>query len=189
MLDLERADLDQLEAVVDTDKGTMVVTFFPDRAPKHVKNFLTLAQQGFYDGLAFHRVIRNFMIQTGCPNTKQGARGRPGTGGPGHRVMAEFNDTPHMRGVLSMARSQDPDSAGSQFFFVHAEHARHLDRNYTAFGVVEEGLDVLDQIAATECEFGPGGERSVPKERIEIKKVTVRQRQQRAPQDTASAGD
>ena len=186
-MDLERSDLAQLEAVVDTDKGSMVVTFFPDRAPNHVKNFLTLAQKGFYDGLAFHRVIRNFMIQTGCPNTRKGARGRPGTGNPGHTVMAEFNDTPHTRGVLSMARSQDPDSAGSQFFFVHAEHARHLDGKYTAFGVVEEGLDVLDQIAAVDCDFGPGGERSVPKERVEMKKITVRERRQRAPQGTGEA--
>jgi peptidyl-prolyl cis-trans isomerase B (cyclophilin B) len=189
-MDLDHTDLAQLEAVVDTDKGTMVVTFFPDRAPNHVKNFLKLAQQGFYDGLAFHRVIRNFMIQTGCPNTRPGAKGRPGTGGPGYRINAEFNDTPHTRGVLSMARSQDPDSAGSQFYFVHAEHARHLDGQYTAFGVVEEGLDVLDQIAAVDCDFGPGGERSVPKERIGIKKITVRERQQRAPADSAeSAGD
>lgn len=189
MIDLATADLAQLEAAIETDKGTLVVTFFPDKAPQHVRNFLDLAQKGFYDGLAFHRVIRNFMVQSGCPNTRAGASGRPGTGGPGHRVMAEFNDTPHTRGVLSMARSQDPNSAGSQFYIVHADHARHLDGQYTAFGVVEEGLDVLDQIAGVDCEFGPGGERSVPKERLGLRTVTVRPRQERQADAGAEAGN
>ncbi len=191
MIDLDQADLAQLEAAIETDKGTMVVTFFPDKAPLHVRNFCALAQQGFYDGLAFHRVIRNFMVQSGCPNTRQGATGRPGTGGPGHRIRAEFNDTPHTRGVLSMARSQDPDSAGSQFYIVHAAHARHLDGQYTAFGVVEEGLDVLDQIAGVDCDFGPGGERSVPRQRLGLRSVTVRPRQERQVEGAGAeqAGD
>jgi peptidyl-prolyl cis-trans isomerase B (cyclophilin B) len=180
VIDLEQTDPATLEAAVVTSKGTMVLTFLPELAPKHVHNFLSLAQKGFYDGLAFHRVIRNFMVQGGCPNTREGAKGQPGTGGPGHRVVAEFNDTPHKRGVVSMARSQDPNSAGSQFFIVHAEHARHLDGSYTAFAQVEDGLDVLDEIAGSECEFGPGGECSVPKERIEIERVEIRPRQERA---------
>jgi peptidyl-prolyl cis-trans isomerase B (cyclophilin B) len=183
MIDLQTADLSQLEAVLVTSKGEMVVTFFADKAPGHVQNFLSLSQQGFYDGLAFHRVIRNFMIQGGCPNTRAGATGQPGTGRPeGVSLRAEFHDEPHTRGVLSMARSRDPNSAGSQFFIVHAEHAPHLDGQYTAFGRVEEGLDVLDEIASVECSFGPGGERSTPKERIEIERVEIRARQERNAQ-------
>ncbi|GAB4149128.1 MAG: peptidylprolyl isomerase [Planctomycetota bacterium] len=180
MIDLNHTDLSTLEAAMKTSKGEMVFSFFPDKAPNHVRNFLKLSQEGFYDGLAFHRVIRNFMIQGGCPNTKKGATGRPGTGGPGHRLQAEFNDERHVRGVLSMARSQDPNSAGSQFFIVHGEHADFLDGQYTAFGRVEEGLDVLDEIAAVECDFGPSGERSVPKERVEIERIEIRPRRQRA---------
>jgi peptidyl-prolyl cis-trans isomerase B (cyclophilin B) len=179
MYDLETTDLNTLEAVLHTSMGDLVVTFFPDKAPLHVKNFLGLAQKGFYDGTAFHRIIRNFMIQGGCPNTRAGATGMPGTGGPGTRVVAEFNDTPHTRGVLSMARSRDPNSAGSQFFVVHADHAPHLDGQYTAFGKVEDGLDVLDEIASVECSFGAGGEKSTPRQRIELKSVSVRERQQR----------
>ena len=176
MIDLENTELSTLEAVLDTDKGTMVVTFFPDKAPGHVRNFLELAQQGFYDGTAFHRVIRNFMVQGGCPNTKPGATGTPGTGNPGHKIQAEFNDTPHTRGVLSMARSADPNSAGSQFFIVHAEQASHLDGQYTVFGRVSRGLDVLDEIAGVEVDFGPTGERSAPSERIEVRRIAVQRR-------------
>ncbi len=174
-IDLDSADLTRLEAAVETDKGTMVFRFYPDVAEGHVRNFCALAQKGFYDGTAFHRIIRNFMVQGGCPNTKAGAKGVPGTGGPGHKVRAEFNDKPHTRGVLSMARSADPNSAGSQFFIVHAEHATHLDRNYTAFGEIAEGLDVLDAIASTECEFSPSGERSSPRQRIGLRTVKVRE--------------
>lgn len=173
MIDLDNVDLATLEARVITDMGTMVLSFRPDKAPAHVRNFLRLAQDGFYDGVAFHRIVKNFMIQGGCPNTKPGAKGVPGTGGPGWRVQAEFNDLPHERGALSMARSQDPNSAGSQFFLVHAEHADFLDGQYTVLGRVVEGLDVLDAIANVECEFGPGGERSRPKERVAIQKVEV----------------
>ena len=115
-------------ATIKTDKGDMTVEFYDAEAPGTVANFRKLAAQGFYDGLAFHRVIPNFMIQGGCPNTRKGATGQPGTGRPdGPGVRAEFTDTPHTRGVLSMARSRDPNSAGSQFFVVHAEHAPHLD--------------------------------------------------------------
>lgn len=181
MIDLDQTELQTLEAVLATSKGAMVLTFFPDKAPQHVRNFLRLAQDGFYDGLAFHRVIRNFMVQGGCPHTRAGATGMPGTGRPpGPPLRAEFNDVPHTRGVLSMARGRDPNSAGSQFFVVHAEHAAHLDGQYTVFGKVEAGLDVLDAIAGAECEFGADGERSVPRERIEIQNIEVRPRQERA---------
>ncbi len=174
-IDFNTIDLSRLEASLATDKGTLVVRFYADVAPGHVRNFCELAQKGFYDDTAFHRVIKNFMIQGGCPNTKLGAKGVPGTGGPGHKVRAEFNDKPHKRGVFSMARSQDPDSAGSQFFVVHAEHAPHLDRSYTAFGELKEGLDVLDAIATVECAFSGSGERSEPKHRIGLKSVKVYQ--------------
>lgn len=180
MIDLDQTDPATLEAAMVTDKGTMVIGFLPDKAPRHVHNFLDLAQKGFYDHTAFHRVIRNFMIQGGCPNTRPGAKGRPGTGGPGHTLRAEFSDEPHLRGVLSMARAQDPNSAGSQFFIVHGEHAEFLDGQYTVFGRVEQGLDVLDEIAAVDTEFGAGGERSVPKQRIEIQRIDIRPRSQAA---------
>ena len=178
MLDLESIDLSRLEAVISTDKGEMTVGFFADKAPRHVRNFAELAQQDFYNGLAFHRVIRNFMVQGGCPNTREDSAGVPGTGGPGHHIDAEFNDVEHRRGVLSMARSQDPNSAGSQFFIVHADHVAQLDGSYTAFGEIRDGLEVLDAIATVECEFGPGGERSVPTERVEIQSVTMREAEQ-----------
>ena len=181
MIDLESTDPSTLEAELVTDKGTMVLTFFPEQAPKHVRSFLELSQKGYYDGIAIHRVVRNFMIQSGCPNTRKGGKGQPGTGNPGYRIQAEFSDIPHHRGIVSMARTQDPDSAGSQFFIVHADHARSLDGQYTVFGKIEEGLDVLDEIAAVDCDFGPGGERSSPRQRIEIQTVRLRPRQQRAP--------
>lgn len=175
MIDLDNQDLAKVGVRLHTTKGTMVVGFRPDMAPGHVRNFIQLSQSGFYDGVAFHRVIKNFMIQGGCPNTKPGASGIPGTGGPGHKVHAEFNELPHERGVLSMARAQDPNSAGSQFFVVHGDHDRvgFLDRQYTVFGKLVEGLDVLDEIANVDCEFGDGRERSRPTERIEIQSAEV----------------
>ena len=188
-MDLETTDLATVEAAIETDKGTMVVTFFPEQAPKHSLSFLKLAQDGFYDGISFHRIVRNFMVQTGCPNSKAGAAGQPGTGGPGYRLEAEFNDIPHHRGILSMARAQDPNSAGSQFFIVHAEHADFLDGQYTVFGKVEEGLDVLDEIATIECDFGPGGEQSQPRERVEIKGIQIRERQQRDEGESSAEGE
>ena len=180
-MDLDPTDPATVEAAVVTDRGTLVVTFFPEQAPKHVRSFLELAQRGFFDGITFHRVIRNFMVQTGCPNTKPGATGTPGTGGPGYQLAAEFNDIPHTRGVVSMARARDPNSAGSQWFVVHGAHASFLDGHYTVFGKVEEGLDVLDAIASVDCDFGSAGERSVPKERIAIRRVELRPRQVRTP--------
>ena len=136
-------------AIIKTTEGEMVLELWPDVAPGHVENFKKLASQGFYDGTCFHRVIRDFMIQGGDPNTKDAAKERAwGTGGPGYQIKAEFNDRHHDRGVLSMARSQDPDSAGSQFFICHG-NARFLDRQYTAFGKLIKGDDVLEKIATT----------------------------------------
>lgn len=136
-------------AVIKTSEGEMVVEFWPDVAPKTVENFKTLAKKGFYDGTAFHRVIKGFMIQGGDPKTKNAAQeGEWGTGGPGYQIKAEFNDRHHDRGVLSMARSQDPDSAGSQFFICHG-NPRFLDGKYTAFGKLIKGDDVLEKIATT----------------------------------------
>ena len=136
-------------AVIKTTAGEMVFEFWPDVAPKTVENFKTLAKSGFYDGTAFHRVIKGFMIQGGDPNTKDpSAEDTWGTGGPGHKVKAEFNDRAHVRGVLSMARSNHPDSAGSQFFVCHGD-AKFLDRQYTAFGKLIKGDEVLEKIATT----------------------------------------
>ncbi len=140
------ADSEEI-AVLDTNFGRIKLRFFSDKAPRHVENFKTLARQGFYDGTKFHRVIPGFMIQGGDPNSKLDDRSRHGTGGPGHSVPAEFNDTKHDRGILSAARSSDPNSAGSQFFLMVAR-SPHLDGQYTAYGEVIEGLDVMDKIVA-----------------------------------------
>ena len=133
-------------AVIKTNYGEMKLGFWPDVAPKTVENFKKLASSGFYNGTAFHRIIRGFMIQGGCPNTKAGAKGIPGTGDPGYKLKAEFNKRSHQRGVISMARSQHPDSAGCQFFICHGD-ASFLDGQYTAFGQVTSGMDVVEKIA------------------------------------------
>lgn len=146
--------------------GEIVLKFYPDVAPGHVKNFLKLAQEKFYDGTTFHRVIPGFMIQGGDPNSKTPDRSMHGMGGPGHRVKAEFNSKPHRRGVLSMARANDPDSAGSQFFICVAD-ANFLDWQYTAFGEVVSGMDVADKIVAVKRDG-----RDNPLERVEMT-VTV----------------
>ena len=139
------------QATIETDRGTIVVELWDDVAPNHVKNMVELGEQGFYDGLGFHRILDGFVIQGGCPNTKEGAKGMPGTGGPGHNVDAEFNDRAHEEGVLSMARSADPNSAGSQFFIcLSRSGCQHLDGQYTAFGKVVEGMDVVEAIAGVE---------------------------------------
>ena len=157
---------------LETSVGNMTIEFFHDLAPLHVASFVKLAGEGFYDGTKFHRVIPGFMIQGGDPNTKkdEGSGNRWGTGGPGFQVKAEFSDYHHERGVLSMARSQDPDSAGSQFFIVHGE-AGFLDNQYTAFGKLVDGFDVLDEIANGATL--PGGEGSVPSAPISIETVVV----------------
>jgi peptidyl-prolyl cis-trans isomerase B (cyclophilin B) len=158
-------------AVIKTSYGDLTVAFWPDVAPKTVENFKKLAKEGFYNGTAFHRIIKGFMIQGGCPNTKPGGKGMPGTGGPGHNIKAEFNAKPHVRGVISMARSAHPDSAGSQFFICHGD-ARFLDRQYTAFGQLVAGDDVLERIATVPTRAG-GGENSTPVERIEVTSITL----------------
>ena len=150
-------------AVIETKFGKIEIQFFGDKAPGHVKNFKDLAKKGFYDGTIFHRVIPGFMIQGGDPNTKSDDRSNHGMGGPGYSIKAEFNDTPHKRGILSMARSQDPNSAGSQFYIVVKDSA-FLDGKYTAFGKVLSGMTVADQIVNA-----PKDRRDNPNERIEMK--------------------
>jgi peptidyl-prolyl cis-trans isomerase B (cyclophilin B) len=152
-------------AVIETKLGEIEIEFLHDKAPGHVKNFVDLAKKGVYDGTTFHRVIPGFMIQGGDPKTKDAAtpRGMHGTGGPGYTIKAEFNDTSHKRGVVSMARANDPDSAGSQFFICVAD-ATFLDRNYSAFGRVVRGMDVADKIVSA-----PRDSRDNPNERIDMK--------------------
>ena len=150
------------EAVIETKYGRIELMFYPDIAPRHVENFLSLARAGFYDGTIFHRVIPGFMIQGGDPNTKGEDKSRYGTGGPGHKVKAEFSDRSHKRGILSMARSSDPDSAGSQFFIVVKDSA-FLDGQYTVFGEVINGMEVADQIVSLERDS-----RDNPLERVEM---------------------
>jgi peptidyl-prolyl cis-trans isomerase B (cyclophilin B) len=153
------------QAVLDTSAGKMTLEFFPEKAPGHVKNFVDLAQKGFYDGTVFHRVIAGFMIQGGCPDGN-------GRGGPGYQIKAEFNDVHHERGVLSMARSADPDSAGSQFFICHGD-ASFLDGQYTAFGKLVDGDDTLEKIASAPVKPGMGGERSTPASPVQVHKVSI----------------
>jgi peptidyl-prolyl cis-trans isomerase B (cyclophilin B) len=134
-------------AVIETKFGRMLIRFFSDSAPKHVENFERLAREGFYDGTTFHRVIPGFMIQGGDPNTKDADRSNDGFGGPGYNVPAEFNARSHRRGIVSMARGSDPNSAGSQFFIVVSD-STFLDGRYTVFGQVVEGLEVADTIVS-----------------------------------------
>jgi len=160
-------------AVIKTNVGEMVVGFWPDVAPKTVENFKTLANKGFYDGTCFHRIVKGFMIQGGDPLTKDlKMEDRWGTGDPGYKVKAEFNEKPHVRGVLSMARSQNPDSAGSQFFICLGD-ARFLDRQYTAFGQLLKGDDVLGKIGDTAVGQSNSGERSKPMTRVSVESVKI----------------
>ena len=160
-------------AVIKTSAGEMVVEFWPDVAPKHVENFKKLARQGFYDGTAFHRIIKGFMIQGGDPKTKDLTKeAEYGTGDPGYKINAEFNNRKHVRGVLSMARSRDPNSAGSQFFIMLGD-APSLDNQYTGFGKLIKGEDVLTKIGDTPVERSRSGEPSKPKERVEVQSVKI----------------
>ena len=156
-------------AIIHTNYGDMTVEFWPDVAPRTVDNFLKLSREKFYNGTAFHRIIKGFMIQGGCPNSKIGARGTPGTGSPGYMIKAEFNNRAHVKGVLSMARSSDPDSAGSQFFVCHGD-ASFLNNKYTAFGKLVSGEEVLNKIADVRC---VGQEGSTPTERVEITSIEL----------------
>ena len=160
-------------AILQTSEGELVVELWSDVAPKTVENFKKLAKQGFYDGTAFHRIIKGFMIQGGDPLTKDPAKEADyGTGGPGYTIQAEFNDRPHVRGVLSMARSRDPNSAGSQFF-VCLGTAPHLDRSYTAFGELVKGDDVLAKLGNAPVTRARSGELSKPVQRVELKSVKI----------------
>ncbi|HSV14181.1 MAG TPA: peptidylprolyl isomerase [Tepidisphaeraceae bacterium] len=147
-------------ATIDTTAGTMVAELFPKDAPQHVNSFVFLAREGFYNGVIFHRVIPGFMIQGGDPTGT-------GTGGPGYKVKAEFNSRKHTRGVLSAARSSDPNSAGSQFFVMH-DTAPHLDGQYTAFGQVTSGLEVIDKIVNA-----PKDRNDRPKNPTAINSITI----------------
>ncbi len=167
-------DTNQKEvAVLKTSAGEMTVEFWPEVAPKTVENFKKLAREGFYDGTAFHRIIKGFMIQGGDPNTKDLANeSMYGSGGPGYKIPAEFNERPHVRGVLSMARSADPNSGGSQFFICLGT-ASSLDRQYTAFGKLIKGLDVLDKIGSTPVARSNSGETSKPTTRVALESVKI----------------
>lgn len=156
-----------IKAIIEMENGkTMTFELYPDKAPITVKNFVDLAEKGFYDGLIFHRVIEGFMIQGGDPDGT-------GCGGPGYSIKGEFssngvkNDLKHTRGVISMARSMVPDSAGSQFFIMH-EDAPHLDGQYAAFGKLIDGFETLDEIAET-----PTGRADRPKTEQRMKSVTI----------------
>src|ERR1051326_6951055 len=160
-------------AVISTTEGEMVIRLWPDVAPKTVENFKKLAKEGFYDGTAFHRIVKGFMIQGGDPLTKDKSKADHwGTGDPGYKIKAEFNDRSHQRGVLSMARSQDPDSAGSQFFICLGD-AKFLDHNYTAFGRLVKGDDVLGKIGDTPVGSGGSGEKSKPLTRVGVESVKI----------------
>lgn len=156
-------DLKKVKAVIETKYGNIELKFFPEAAPKHVENFIKLSKDGVYDGTIFHRVIPGFMIQGGDPNTKGPNKATYGMGGPGHNVKAEFSDISHKRGILSMARSAHPDSAGSQFFIV-VKDSKFLDKQYTVFGEVVSGMDVADKIVNL-----PRNQRDLPDERVEMK--------------------
>ena len=155
-------------AIIKTKFGDMDIVFFSEKAPKHVENFIALAKSGFYNGTIFHRVIPGFMIQGGDPNTKDLTKPETyGQGGPSQRLKAEFNDMPHRRGILSMARTSDPNSAGSQFFIV-VKDSNFLDGQYTVFGEVVKGMEVADKIVSL-----PKNSRDLPAERAEMTVVVV----------------
>ena len=155
------------QVTIHTDFGEMTLEFFPDKAPNHVANFIDLAETGFYDGKTFHRVVDGFMIQGGCPKGT-------GTGDGPRRLKAEFNDTPHVKGVLSMARAADPNSASCQFFICLAD-ATFLDGQYSAFGRVTDdaGLETLTKIGKVKTRDPGTGEKSQPVEKVVIQKMTV----------------
>ncbi len=160
-------------AVIKTSEGEMVVQFWTDAAPKTIENFKKLARQGFYDGTIFHRIVKEFMIQGGDPNSKDPAKENSyGQGGPGYNIKAEFNDHSHDRGVISMARGPDPDSAGSQFFICLASVHR-LDHQYTTFGKLIKGQDVLEKIGDIPVTKNSMGEPSKPTKRVVIESIKI----------------
>ena len=155
------------EAVIETSFGAISIKLLPEIAPETVRNFEKLARDGFYSGTLFHRVIPGFMIQGGDPNTRSGPKETWGTGGPGYSIKAEFNPKPHARGIVSMARATDPDSAGSQFFIV-VKDSMFLNGQYTAFGEVTAGMEVADHIVSLERDA-----QDCPRQEARIKSVTV----------------
>jgi peptidyl-prolyl cis-trans isomerase B (cyclophilin B) len=160
-------------AVMKTNEGEMVVQFWTDAAPNTIENFKKLARSGFYDGTIFHRIVKGFMIQGGDPNSKDPAKENSyGEGGPGYKIKAEFNDHSHQRGVISMAREPDPDSAGSQFFICLAPVPR-LDGEYTTFGKLIKGDDVLQKIGDTPVTRNSAGENSKPTKRVVIESIKI----------------
>ncbi len=175
------ADEQTVDAIIETKFGNIELKLFPDVAPGHVENFVKLAKSEFFDGTVFHRVIPGFMIQGGDPNSKGTDRSNHGTGGPGYSIKAEFNEKPHVRGALSMARSRDPDSAGSQFFIV-VKKSSFLDHQYTVFGEVVNGMDVADIIVSQERDA-----RDNPIERIEMKIRVIEP--ENAPENEEAEGE
>src|SRR5947199_18275 len=160
-------------AVITTSEGDMVVEFWTDAAPNTIENFKKLARAGFYNGTIFHRIVKAFMIQGGDPNSKDpNKEAKYGEGGPGYKIKAEFNDHSHERGVISMAREPDPDSAGSQFFICLAPVTR-LDHQYTTFGKLVKGDDVLTTIGDTPVTRNSMGENSKPTKRVTIEKIDI----------------
>ena len=158
-------------AVLDTSMGQITIEFFPNAAPKHVENFKTLANKGFYNGVKFHRVIKGFMIQAGDPNSKDNDPSNDGAGNAGYQLKQEFNSISHKRGIVSMARRGDSvDSASCQFFIMHRDRPE-LDNQYTVFGRVISGMETVDKIAET-----PVGPRDNPTTPVVIKKVTIEKR-------------
>ena len=155
-------------AELHTSAGEIDIRFYPDVAPNHVKNFIDLAEKGFYNGTKFHRVIPGFMIQGGDPNTVSGSPSTWGTGGSGKNVSAEFNSISHKRGIVSMARSNDPNSASSQFFIVTSD-STFLDKQYTVFGQVTKGMDIADKIVSA-----PTGDQNRPNNPTTIEKIVIR---------------
>jgi len=162
--------MEESKAIIHTDFGDITLRFFPKLAPNHVNSFIELAKKGFYDGTIFHRVIPGFVIQGGDPNSKSHEKAQHGTGGPDYRLKAEFNSRPHKRGILSMARSSQLDSAGSQFFICVSD-VPSLNEKYTVFGEVTKGMDVADRIVSL-----PRDGRDNPLKRVEIK-VEIRIRE------------
>src|SRR5438105_4581633 len=160
-------------AVIKTSEGDMVVQFWTDAALNTIENFKKLARSGFYNGTIFHRIVKGFMIQGGDPNSKDPAKeNKYGEGGPGYKIKAEFNDHPHERGVISMAREPNPDSAGSQFFICLGPVPR-LDHQYTTFGKLIKGDDVLGKIGDTPVTRNSMGENSKPTTRVVIEKIDI----------------
>ena len=152
-------------AILKTSMGDITLEFLDDAAPRTCEHFVKLARQGFYDGLTFHRVLKGFIIQGGCPKGD-------GTGGPGFTLRAEFNDTPHVKGTVSMARGNDPHSAGSQFFIVNGD-ARYLDHRYTAFAKVVDGMATVDKIAAAPVSENRWKEASTPRDPVFINRIVL----------------